>query len=193
MVTITEIKARAHIGDVWSALGGGELRGNRGQAFWRGGDGYSIALDPEKGVWFDHVAGDGGDVLSLIEVARACSFREAVEWLAAHMGVTVSSSTRHADDTDWRADLNAATWWKITAEVMAEDALASLSCDDPERADLTAMLTRMRLGDAALVDEYRMWRKLDPQLTAAMTRAGQRSDARIQRRLALWIAGGMRA
>ena len=55
---IAEIKRRADIRDVWSALGGPELRGNRGQAFWRGGDGYSVALDFEKGLWHDHRDGD---------------------------------------------------------------------------------------------------------------------------------------
>jgi hypothetical protein len=46
--------ASVPLSDAWAALGGGPLRGKRGKAFWRGGDRYSVALDPEKGAWFDH-------------------------------------------------------------------------------------------------------------------------------------------
>lgn len=194
MVNIAEIKRRAGILDVWAASGGPELRGNRGPAFWRQGTGYNVALDAQRGLWHDFVTGDGGDVITLVQTVRQCSFLEAVEWLARHTGVAVSTWIRRAEDTtNWREDLEAATWWRITAVVLAEDTLASLSSYDPDRRSLTALLQTVRLGDAALVEEYRQWRKRLPQLTADMTRAGQRSDARIQRRLALWIAGGMSA
>jgi hypothetical protein len=189
MVNITEIKRRADIRDVWTALGGGKLRGNRGQAFWRKGDGFSISLDVERGLWHDHRDGVGGDVVTLVRTVQQCGFLEAAEWLAAHTGVRVSKwiERQNDADTDWRSDLEAATWWSMAAIILADDALAAAELGDPARYDLTALLARLRLGDAVLVDEYRNWRKRHPQLTAAMTRAGQRSDARVQRRLALWL------
>jgi len=52
---------------VWHALSGGELRGRRGVAFWRGGDGYSVSLNPERGTWYDFRDGIGGGVLALVE------------------------------------------------------------------------------------------------------------------------------
>jgi hypothetical protein len=90
-------------------------------------------------------------------------------------------------DPDWHTDLRWATWWRTPAEILAEKSLASLPYWHPERAGLTALLTSIRLGDAPLVAEYRAWRERDPELTTALARAGQRSDARIQRRLAHWL------
>ncbi len=97
MASIAEIKARANIQHVWAALGGGELRGNRGQAFWRGGDGYSVALDPKRGLWHDFVAGEGGDVIALVEQVRECDFKAAAAWLADFTGMDLSGSPRRSD------------------------------------------------------------------------------------------------
>ena len=44
----------------WHAFGGGPLRGKRGRAFWRHGNGYKVAIDQERGVWYHHVTGVGG-------------------------------------------------------------------------------------------------------------------------------------
>ncbi len=44
----------------WHALGGGPLHGKRGKAFWRDGDGFSIAVNIARGTWFDHRDGRGG-------------------------------------------------------------------------------------------------------------------------------------
>jgi hypothetical protein len=41
-VKLTDI----NIVEVWLALGGGPLRARRGKAFWRGGDSYSVSVDP---------------------------------------------------------------------------------------------------------------------------------------------------
>jgi hypothetical protein len=188
---ISEIKARADIQDVWAALSGGKLRANRGQAFWRGGTGYNVALYPSTGTWHDFVSGAGGDVVELVRSVRACDFREALEWLADFTGVSKASrnmtSFPRDPDTDWPTDLEWATYWKIAAEALAEQALRELPPWDLERRDLTKLLTTIRLGDAALVNEYRAWRERQPVMTTAMARAGQRSDARLQKRLALWL------
>ena len=73
--------------EVWSALGGGPLRGKRGQAFWRDGDGYSIALEPAKGSWYDHRDARGGGVLALVETALGCDRQAALGWLEANCGL----------------------------------------------------------------------------------------------------------
>lgn len=71
------------IAEVWRRLGGGELRHGRGRAFWRGGDGLNVALDPERGRWFDHAACVGGGVLALVLTALDCDRRSALAWLSA--------------------------------------------------------------------------------------------------------------
>ncbi len=186
-LNLTEIKRRADIRDVWTALGGAELRGNRGRAFWRDGDGYNVSLDPPRGLWHDFVSGEGGDVIRLIEIVQGCDFKQACAWLANFTGMSpIGDSAQHFEaDTDWPADLRWATWWRIAAVALAEEALATLESCDPQRRIPTVLLATLRLGDAALVAEYRAWRRQNPELTAAMARAGQRSDARIQHQTAL--------
>jgi hypothetical protein len=66
---------------LWRELGGGELRGRRGRAFWRGGDGLNVAVDIERGLWRDHVTGAGGNAVDLVRVALGVGVAEALRWL----------------------------------------------------------------------------------------------------------------
>jgi hypothetical protein len=188
MFNIAEIKGRTNIQHVWAALGGAELRYGRGRAFWRDGDGWSVAIDVDKGVWFDHAGGTGGDLVELVRTVRQCSFREAAAWLATFAGIPVSATRcNEKTDTAWATDLGNATWFKVAVRILAEWALDELPPWDPERRGLTRLLATIRLGDAALVDEYRQWRERDPRWTQGMVHAGRLHDARLQRRLANWI------
>lgn len=72
---------------VWYALGGGELRGNRGQAFWRCGDGYSVSLKAERGTWYDFRDGRGGGVLALVQTVLHCDRPVALAWLETNCGL----------------------------------------------------------------------------------------------------------
>jgi hypothetical protein len=167
---IAELKNHADIRQVWAALGGRPLRHQRGQAWWRGGDGFNVALYPDKDTWHDFVANEGGDAIALV---RQCSFLEACEWLADFTGVRVSKWIRKGDapDTDWPTDLKWATWWRIAVEAMAQDSLERLPYWDRQRRPITDLLSTIRLGDAALVNEYRAWRQRWPALTSAMAKA----------------------
>ncbi len=189
MTNISELKHAAKIYDVWSALGGCKLRGNRGQAFWRGGNGYSVSLDFERGLWHDFVTNDGGDAIRLIEVVQGCDFKRACAWLAEFAGMDLTESRRSDNraDNNWATDLKWATWWAQAAAMIAEETLDQLPAASLLRHGPTALLRTIKLGDAALVGEYREWHRHFPELTTAMAQAGKRSDARLQRRLALWI------
>jgi len=72
---------------VWQALGGSELRGKRGRAFWRDGDGYNVSLNRGEGTWYDFRDGRGGGVLTLVMTARQCSCKEALRWLEENCGL----------------------------------------------------------------------------------------------------------
>lgn len=199
MTKIPLIKSHTAICELWLALGGPKLRGNRGQAHWRGGTHYSVALDCRRGLWFDHAAGEGGDSVSLVMKVRACDFREAVSWLADFVGMPVTHDVADRHDVagrnvagrheagrheDWHTDLRWAGWWAIVAEGLAEEALADLAPWHPERRRLTTLLNDIRLGPASLVNTYRAWRIREPALTRAMCLAGRRADVRMQRQLA---------
>ena len=82
-----ELVAQVRISRVWAALGGCPLHGQRGQAFWRSGDGFNVALDEDRGVWCDHARGEGGGILDLIQHARGSSRQDALCWLADFAGV----------------------------------------------------------------------------------------------------------
>ena len=47
---------------------GYEVRGDRIQAKWRGGDGFNVAIAPEG--WYDHKQKDGGSVISLCALTK---------------------------------------------------------------------------------------------------------------------------
>lgn len=89
-----EIVVRLRIADVFTALGG-EVRGHRGRAFWRNGDGWSISLDDAKGAWFDHRDSAGGGIVSLVVKARECSRVEALKWLAELAGEQLDGQPSH--------------------------------------------------------------------------------------------------
>ena len=85
-MTARDLLDRAVISTVWTALGRGPLRHGRGQAFWRSGDGHNISL-----VWYDHARDEGGGVLDLIQTVLGCDRRDAVRWLANHVGVSLDN------------------------------------------------------------------------------------------------------
>jgi hypothetical protein len=190
MTTLAQIvKSHTDITEVWFMLGGGELRHGRGKAFWRDADSYSVSLDQGQGLWHDFRDNIGGDAISLIMHVRGCDFREALEWLAGQLGVSLSPASGRPQriDKNWPHDLRWATWWAISLEALAEWALEELPAWHQERRGLTELLNSIRLGDLSLVTVYREWRECQPRLTSAMCRAGRRSDAHLQRRLALWL------
>jgi hypothetical protein len=67
---------------VWHALGGGPRRRGRSKAFWRGGDGFNVAIDASKNTWYDFARGEGGGILGLIQRVLDCDRRAASAWLA---------------------------------------------------------------------------------------------------------------
>lgn len=85
MTTISSIAITA----VWAALGGGPLRSGRGKAFWRGGDGFTVSLNDDKGAWYDFRDGRGGGILDLVQTALSCERRAAVEWLACTFDLNI--------------------------------------------------------------------------------------------------------
>lgn len=102
-----------------------------------------------------------------------------------------SERSHSVSDPDRARDLVRAHRWRRAAVLFAEWLLETIPFDDPARMPLTAMLRMLRLGDDLLLMEYRAWRARDPELTAGLVHAGWLNDARMQRRLAYWIEGGM--
>ena len=90
---INETAALPPIASVWFALGGGPLRRGRAVAFWRRGDGYNVSLSEAKGCYYDHVAGEGGGTLSLVEMVLTCDRPAAWGWLRATFNIPDHSFT----------------------------------------------------------------------------------------------------
>ncbi len=205
MSAAAEIIGRLHITEVWRALGGGELRHGRGQAFWREGDGYNVALDDAKNTWYDHAAGEGGGVLDLVQRIRGGTRADALRWCAALAGVTLEDRPlSDADRQQWAAARReierttpAARHWQRAAVNYAEGVLLALKSGlvDPmlpwpapgEIAEWTRELARLNgLTGGALVEAYQAAAKRDPQGTASMVRRArqmQRAEIRAILRL----------
>jgi hypothetical protein len=84
---------------VWDRLGLGPLRGDRGRAAWRDGDGYNVALD--SGRWFDHARGEGGGILALVEIVLGCDLRGALDWLTANFGIASGNTYSVAEKREF--------------------------------------------------------------------------------------------
>lgn len=176
--------------DVWSALGGGPLRGKRGQAFWRDGDSFSVAIKAEEGTWYDHRDGRGGGALALVETALGYTRSSAIQWLEKNCGLDARRSLSPLERNQYAQRITEsvdAESWSIAAAALAEDVLNGLEADDPTRADFTRLLHTIGTGRGSLIGEYHAWRDAYPELTAGMVRAGRDSEARMQRRLALYL------
>lgn len=66
---------------LWRHLGGGDIRGRRAVAFWRGGKRDSVAVDIDRGLWHDHATDDGGDAVALVRAAMGLDVAGALRWL----------------------------------------------------------------------------------------------------------------
>ena len=64
----------------------------RAVAVWRGGSHLSVAVDGEKGIWYDHVTGKGGDTITACTVIEGLSFKDAVTALGDRYNVAKSDS-----------------------------------------------------------------------------------------------------
>jgi len=179
--------AELDILEVWSAAGGGPLRGRRGKAFWRDGDSYCVSLDPAKGTWFDFRDGRGGGSLALVETGLGCDRRTALRWLEANCGLDPMLPASPIRRRTYRVELDEAEYFGIAAQALAEELLDRVDSCDPSRTDYTRLLGIIRKGGDPLIDECRIWLDRNPQLTRAMVLAGASSEGRIQRGLALYL------
>ncbi len=190
-----EILSRVRIGDVWRELGGGKLLRTRddayrGQAWWRNGDGWNIALNASRGVWHDFVANEGGGILDLIVRVRGGKRADALRWVAGLSGLSIDDTPlspqnreRWAEERcEFERDLPAARYWRRAAIDMTEDLLATLktalfdqTMPQPEIGeirDVEALFGLLRRADGAtLIEEYRWWLAHHPGMTTAMIRA----------------------
>lgn len=172
------------ISRVWRALGGGELRRGRGQAWWRSGDGWNVSLNDRGGVWYDHRDGVGGGILDLIRFVRGCSSREALLWLADLLHVTLDNNPlspemqqryqRALRDAPSLARA-AALWWAEQREF-----LERMKAEALDRGDLFALASlaheHYRLGQLSSDDVIRAYliaQRGDPSATAALVATGE--------------------
>jgi hypothetical protein len=206
--TASGVIGAVRISEVYTALAGGKPRqcgaGKfRARAEWRGGDGLSISLDDDRGVWFDFVTGEGGGVLDLVQLVRGGTRQEALRWVADLAGLPLADNQLSPTDRaewikkrqDLERDLPDARRWQRASVNMTEDLLTTLKAalfdptlpqpDTFEIYDVEQMLARLRrLDGAELVTDYRWWVEHYPGMTAASVRAARERE-RTERRILL--------
>jgi len=185
-MTAAEIVQSVRISQVWRALGGAEPVRGRACAFWRGGDNpQAVALDDEKGCWYDHRDGVGGGVLDLIQHVRGGTRGDALNWLADLIGVQLDE--RPPKPLQILAALQVreeAQHFATAVRIMAEAALESLQVETEQRMIYTSLLAHVRTTPIA---EYLDWRELEPKITAGLLEAGRQRDRRLQISLAKFL------
>ena len=203
---VAAILARVQVSQIYRTLGGPELRGNRGPAFWRDGDGLNVSINDARGVWHDFGGGEGGGILDLVQRVLGGSRADALRWCAELAGVPLLDTPLSAADRErWAQErreldefLPLARHWRIAAVGFCDELLVSLKAGffDPtlpqpelgELAHLTSVLDRLRLLDGiALVTEYRSWLGSHPGITGALEDAGRRRGATQRRAAELFV------
>jgi hypothetical protein len=178
--------------DVWVRLGGGELRQMRGRAFWRGGDGWNVALDPENRRWFDHARGNGGGVLALVQTALNCDRRSALAWLEGEgliesKRLTNEERREHAQKRGVvaRAARQLEHW-----RVALDAELTALKVSATERGDFEELERTARYchviengSPETLVREFILQRRIDRRDVARLVKAGREMEEE-----ARWLA-----
>jgi hypothetical protein len=166
----------------------------RAVATWRGGDGYSVALDDAKGVWHDPVPDEGGGVLDLVVRVRGGNRADALRWCADLVGIPLDDKPLSAADrARWlqerrllERELPTARLWRRAAIALAEESLDVMKrvfftgpadkIDFDGIRNMTNLLMRLgRIDGPELVTEFQSWMKSHPGLTSGMVRAAKAS------------------
>lgn len=202
----TDIVSRVRISDVWQALGGGPLRHGRARAFWRDhADGLNVALNDDKGTWYDHARGEGGGIIALVQHVRGGTPREAVRWLAQQFGLPLDEPEwTPAQRADWNRRRNAAKrdaqplaqcalWWLESLMVELEEIKAAAiqgdSIDVPVLAYTSRELHRLyNLTPTGILEEYGWACRQDGEGTALLVLAGRFRDDRRRRAVTAVLA-----
>jgi len=173
----------------------------RAPAPWRDGENASVAIDDAKGVWFDHVANEGGGIVDLVVRIKGGSPRDAMQWLSEHTGHALTTTPPaqraewHRDQAALNRDLPDATLWRQSAVAMGNEvldqmkaALSNANAPQPAPGEIAELTQRVagwrKLSDEGLVAEFRNWQARDPETTDAMARAARQENARVARDLA---------
>ena len=83
-----EVKISQYLADMDIPVRAG---GARAVATWRGGDGESVSIDDGRGVWYDHVTGNGGTVIDLCMAVEGVDFKDAVCRLGERYGLNAET------------------------------------------------------------------------------------------------------
>lgn len=178
-------------------------RGNRwrGPCRLHGGKADNLSIDARTWRWRCWSGcNTGGDIVAFEMALTGAAFLDAVRTIESLIGRQLldrPTSRAEAEELARKrgrdvADMRAAEHFKMGAQQVFEMILDELPEASPERFDPTQALLEIRRAGAgvALRDLYRDWREREPDFTAAMVYAGQRSWERICTRLACFVDGG---
>ncbi|MGA3099089.1 MAG: hypothetical protein ABSF25_21745 [Bryobacteraceae bacterium] len=217
MSAVEDVLSRVRISEVYTALTGITPRRAgpetwRAAATWRNGDGLNVSGDDARGVWHDFKTDEGGGVLDLVQRVRGCSRADALRWCADLAGVPLEDKPLAPEDRErWAAerrelerDLPDARCWRRAAVGLGEETLdrekSRLFGPTEGRADLSAMrdisgmLAWLQcMGDAALAELYREWRRQYPGMTCALVRWAREREQVEVRALCRYLGFPMRA
>jgi len=131
--------------------------------------------------------GDGGRIL--VHCFSGCSQSDVIAairarglWPETPRSEWTPRERHEWGQQQWRArqDAKAARWWAISEAALLEQVLEGLAWCDPSRVHYTRLLAVIRTGGAGVLGEYRQCRQSEPEVTAAMVRAGRDAERRWQ-------------
>ena len=113
-----------HVADTF----GSKRRGNRCPAVWRNSNDLNVSLDPAKGLFFDHVAGEGGGIVRFVELCAGLDRAAAVGWLSQFTGIGLPEETP-GERAEWARRRKAAEQEAAEFEAWRRNRIAALQMD----------------------------------------------------------------
>jgi len=201
-ITTERVLNSVDILDLWRALGLGPTLGNRGQASWRGGQGFNVALNREQGVYFDFVANEGGGKVKLVKTVLGFTNAEAFSWLAKLAGINLDCQVSlPQEDKRQLAEIRCQArelsrrvmWWfearlaELEIEKTRLNGDAGQFCEEKlHKASSTLFRLRQTLPKELLLEWREAWR-LAPEETARLESESQQVDVQCRAALQLLV------
>ena len=169
---LQEALERTSIADLYCELSGGNLRGGRGPATWRGGKSPNVAIYADSQSWHDYKTREGGNALNLVCTALNVTPGDAARWLIERAGVEDKPLTRAARLERHRAERDAeeARLFAVAANALADQCLSVDSVFDPARIDITELIGDIKRN---ALEVFRSYRRDHPQLARGLVIAGR--------------------
>jgi hypothetical protein len=201
VASVPDIIAATTITEVWRALGGDPPKHDRARAFYRNGDGQSVALDDHMNAYYDFRDGTGGGILHLIQRVKGGTRSDALKWLSEFTGIPLDGAQTATQRAEYvrrreRARQKAQDvehWRKALVIQLNAEKLAAADAENDDALERAASLCNLLENGTPeqVIREFNLHQACDPPGVARLIADGaehQREAERVTWNVVVLIA-----